>query len=128
MLHESLRTLDYHFGYTLVMLGCFIECGINHFHVRSLNGFLNIGNFLGTLIDQKNDHMHSGVGVFHTFGHCLKKRGLTGFRRGYDHSSLSLTDGRHQVHDTHGDRCTGNIEFDLFIREDRRHVFEIGSL
>ena len=60
-------------------------------------------------------------------GYLLKQRRLSGLWRGYDHSPLSLSDRRQEVNDPHGGRCPSTLQPQPFIREDRGHIFKIGS-
>ena len=71
MLYETLCALDDHLGNTLMILGKLIEGGVDDLHVRSFNGFLDIGYFLGTLIDQKDDQMDLGIVQLNGLGHFL---------------------------------------------------------
>ena len=111
-----------------MMLRKLIKSGIDHFHIISVDRFLNIGNFLGTLIDQQDQHMHLGIAAQNRFSHFLQQRCLTCLGRGYDHTTLSLTDGTHQIHNSHGNAAAGSLHFDPLIGEDRSHIFECHSL
>ena len=48
--------------------------------------------------------------------------------RGYDHTTLSLTDRAYQIHDSHSHAAAGSLHLDALIREDRRHILECHSL
>ena len=111
-----------------MVLGKLIEGGIDHFHIVSVDCFLNIGNFLGTLIDQQDQHMHLGITVQNRLCHFLQQCGLTSLGRGYDHTTLSLTDRAYQIHDSHSHAAAGSLHLDALIREDRRHILECHSL
>ena len=58
VLHQTLRPLNHHFRYTLVMIRKLVKSRINHFHIMPFNGLLNIGNLLGTFVNQENNQMH----------------------------------------------------------------------
>ena len=111
-----------------MMLGKFIESRVNDFYIISVDCFLNIGNFLGTLIDQQDQHMHLGITAQNRFSHFLQQRRLTCLGRGYDHTTLSLTNGTHQIHNSHGNAAAGSLHFDPLIGEDRSHIFKCHSL
>lgn len=69
--------------------------------------------------------MHILIILKDGLGNIFQKGCLTGFRRGYDHSSLSLSDGADQVYDTHGSCAACTFHNQSLIRENRRHIFEI---
>ena len=58
MFDKALCALDHHLGYSLMMLGKFIESRVNDFYIISVDRFPNIGNFLRSFIDQQDQHMH----------------------------------------------------------------------
>ena len=110
-----------------MMLRKFIKRGIDHFHIRSLDCFLDIGNLLRTLIDQKDNEMHIFIILKDGLGNVLQKGCLTGFRRRYDHSSLSLSDRADQVYNAHGSCTACTLHNQSLIRKDRCHIFKIIS-
>ena len=128
MLYKTAGTLHYHLRYTLVMLRKLIKGRIDNLYIRSLNGFLYVCYLLRTLIDEKNDQMHIFIIFQDRLGYILQEGGLSCFRRGNDHTSLSLSDGADKVHDTHCCCSAGTLHDQPFIREDGCHVFKIISL
>ncbi len=124
VLHKTLRPLDHHLRNPLVVLRQFVECRVDHLYVRAFDRLLDIRHFLRSFIDQKNDQMRVRSRPCQRLRHFLEQRCLTGFRRGHDHSSLSFSDRTHQIHDTHGNRCSGCFQTQSFVREDRRQIFE----
>ena len=71
MFNQTLCTLDHHLGNSFVMLRQLIKGRIDYFYIISDNGFLDVGNFLRTLVDQQNDQVHIWViskdGLCHLF-------------------------------------------------------------
>ncbi len=74
--------------------------------------------------------MDLGVVGLDRLGDLLHDRGLARFRRGHDEASLTLADGRDQVHDPrrHVGRVTGHLERETLIGEQRGEVLEAGAL
>ena len=72
--------------------------------------------------------MHLGITAQNRFCHFLQQRCLTCLGRGYDHTTLSLTDGTHKIHNSHSNAAAGSLHFDPLIGEDRSHIFECHSL
>ena len=71
MFNQTLCTLDHHLGNSFVMLRQLVKGGIDHLHIGADDRFLNIRNFLGTLVDQKDDQMHIRVVGGHGLCHLL---------------------------------------------------------
>ena len=128
MFYKAACTLYNHLGYTLMMLRKLIKCGINNFHVRSLYCFPDIGNFLRTFINKKNDQMHILVILRNRFRNILEQSSFTCLRRGNDHTTLSLSDRADQIYDTHGSSSARPLHDQTFIWEDWGHIFKIVSL
>lgn len=81
MLYQTLRTLDHHLGYPLVMFRQLVKCRVDYFHIWSRDCFPDIGYLLRTLIDQKNQKMHVRLSFLNRECHFFEKGCLTGFRR-----------------------------------------------
>ena len=124
MLHQTLGTLDHHLRNPLVMLRQFVEGGIDHFHIGSADGFLDVRHFLRALVNQKYQHMHVRIGAQDGLCHLLQQSGLSRLRRRYDHASLSLAHGAHQIHGSHGYAAAGRLQPNPLVGENRRHVLE----
>ena len=92
MLYKTACTLNDHLWNSSVMLRKFVKGRMNNLDIVALDFFLDVGYFLRTLIDQKNDKMHIRAVFEDRFGHILEKCGLTSLRRRYDHASLPFTD------------------------------------
>ena len=71
MLHQALGPLNDHFGNPFMALRQLVKGGIDHLHIGADDRFLNIRNFLGTLVDQKDDQMHIRVVGGHGLCHLL---------------------------------------------------------
>ena len=71
MLYKTSRALDHHLRNAFVALRELVEGGIDDFHVRSHNGFLDICDFLRTLVNQEDDHMHVRIVCRHGFCHLF---------------------------------------------------------
>ena len=124
MLHQSLGTLNDHLGHSLMMLRQFIKGRIDDLHILTDDGLLNVRYLLRSLVDQKNQHMHLGVGVKDRLRHFLQQGSLTGLRRRNDHSSLSLTHRTDQIGHTHGNTAAGALQLNALIRENRSHLIK----
>ena len=61
MLYQTARTLNYHLRNASVVLRKLVKCRINNLNVIAFDFFFDIGNFLRTLINQKNDQMHGRI-------------------------------------------------------------------
>ena len=102
-----------------MVLRQFIKGGIDHFHIRTFDSLLDIRYFLGALVDQQNDQMHFRIVLFDGFCHFFQQRGLTCFRRRYDHTSLPLAHRAHQIHDAHSNGRTSGLKLQSLFWENR---------
>ena len=93
MLYQSSGPFDDHLGNPSVVVRRLVEGGVDDFHVVAPDGFLDIRDFLGALVDQQDDQMDFGVIAEHRFCCVLKKGRLAGLGRRDDHASLSFSDG-----------------------------------
>ena len=128
VLHEALSSLDDHLGHPLVVLGEFVEGGINDLDIGAFDRLLDIRHFFRSLVDEQDDEMNLGIVGFDRLGDLLHERRLSCLGGGYDHTSLPLADRAHKVHDSHGNAGAGLFQPDPFIGEDRRHIFKIIAL
>ena len=111
MFHQTLCPSQYHLRHTLMMFRELVERGIDNFYIISADRFLNIRNFLRTLIDQQNESSaYPDDCCVISRRHLLHQRCLTCLGRRYDHASLSLADRTEQIHDTHGHRAAGSLQ------------------
>ena len=106
MLDQTFCTLDYHLRYTLMVIWKLIKCRIDNLNIFTLDRLADICHFLWTLIDQKHDQMHVPVSCADTLCNRFQQGCLTCLWRRYDHTSLSLSDRRKQIHDTDSDRSS----------------------
>lgn len=58
VLHQTLCALYHHLRNPLMVVGQLIKGRVNHLDIRSLNRLLDVGNLLGTFINQQDNHMH----------------------------------------------------------------------
>ena len=110
-----------------MMLWKLIKGGIDNFYIWPYNGFFDVSYFLRTLIDQKNDQMHVRIVSQNRLCHIFQQSCLTGFRRRYDHSSLSFTDRADQIYDPHGNCAARSFHYQSLIWKNRCHIFKIIS-
>ena len=87
----------------------------------------HVGDFLGTLVDEQDDHVDLGVIGGDGVGDILQQHRLTRLGLRYDEAALSLTDGGEEVDDTHSRLVLdcGAIacsEVELLLWEDGRQV------
>ena len=80
-LHQTLCTLDGHLRNSLVVLRQLIKRGIDHFHIRSLQCLTNIRDFLGTLINQKDNEVNVRIIGLDRLGNLFHQSGFAGLRR-----------------------------------------------
>jgi hypothetical protein len=64
-----------------------------------LHAALEVGDFLGTLVDEQHHAMHLGVIGGDGVADLLEDRGLAGARRRDDETAGALADGRDEVDD-----------------------------
>ena len=127
MFHQTTCTFYYHFRHTFMMFRKLIKCRINDFHIIATDGLPDICNLLRALIDQKNDQMHVRIVSQNRLCHIFQQSCLTGFRRRYDHSSLSFTDRADQIYDPHGNCAARSFHYQSLIWKNRCHIFKIIS-
>ena len=125
MLDQTLGPFNDHFRYPFMVLGQLVKSRINDFHIGAFNGFPDIRDFLGTLIDQQDDQVDLRIVIFDGTGHLFEQGRLTGLGRGDDHAPLAFADRTDQVHDPHGDAGAFPFQADPFIRKYRCHVFKV---
>ena len=127
VLNQTFCTLDHHLWHTFMMLRKLIKGRINNFHIIPFNGFFDVGYFFRTFIDQKDQKMDLRIILPHRKRHLLQQGCLTCFRRWYDHASLSLTNWRDQIHNTHCSAALSRFQSETFIWENRCHIFKVHS-
>ena len=73
--------------------------------------------------------MHGRIIGGNGLGHLLQKRRFSCLGRRHNHASLSLSDGRQQVHHPHGCRIfpSAHLQAQSLVGENRRQIFEIGT-
>src|SRR5574343_1156603 len=96
VLDQALGFLNHHLGDLYVTYGWFVKGRGNHF---AAHGALHFGHFFRTFIDQQYDQYHIRVAGGTGVRNVLQHDRLTGFRRGDQQTTLSLTDWRHHVDD-----------------------------
>ena len=126
MLYQALRPLDHHLRHTLVVLRQFIKRRVDDFNIVSLDGLLDVRYLLRTLVDQQDQQMDLRIIPPYGQRHLLKQGCLTSFRRRHDHTALPLPDRRQEIYDPHGSARLAALKPESLIREDRRHILEIG--
>ena len=91
-----------------------------------INGAGHIGHFLRTFVDEQ--HHDIGLGMVGSDGvrDILHQYGFTGLGLGHNESTLTFTDRREEVDDTHAGVCSGLVatEYELFLGEERCQVLE----
>ena len=92
------------------------------------DGALDLGDLLGTLVDQKDNELHLGVVLHHGVGDVLEQGGLAGAGRGDDEAALPLSDRRHEIHDTGGEALGDSLELDPLVRADGGQFLEEGDV
>ena len=125
MLRQTLRSGQNHLRHLDVMLRHFIEGGVDHISVFQTP--LHVGHFLRPFVHQQHDHLRVRIMLLNAACDLLQKYGLTGLRRCDDEASLPLSDGSHQVDESER-KVSAVLQYQPFIREDRRQRFKIRTL
>ena len=89
----------------------------------------HIGDLLGTLVDEQDDHVDLGVVSCDGVGDILEQDSLTRLGLSDDQTTLSLTYGGKEVYDTHRylvlyGGVTWGLKLELLVGEDRGEVVE----
>ena len=117
--------LNHHFG-DLDVARCFLVKGAcDDFDARR-SVALEIGDFFGTLVDQKNDRVDIRMVRRDCIGDLLQNDCFSSARRRNDQSALAKTEGRHHIDDARFDACwlIQHLEMDARIRVQRREILE----
>ena len=93
-----------------------------------MNGSLHVGNFFGTLVDQKAHQMH--FGIVRRNGRCdiLQDRGFARLGRRNDKTTLAFADRCAQINNSRSDRGSSVLKHQAFIREYRRQISKANTL
>ncbi len=91
VLDEPLRLLDHHLGDLHVPARGFVEGRADDLGLRHLR--LEVGDFLGPLVDEQHDQRDLGMILDDRVRHLLQQDRLAGARRRDDQAALSLADG-----------------------------------
>jgi hypothetical protein len=86
---------------------------------------LEVGDFLGTLVDEQHDDLDVGVVLGDRLGHLLHQHGLARAGRGDDQHALALADRGHQVDDAALDLVGRGLEDETLLGVQRRQVLEV---
>mmetsp|Transcript_18535 Transcript_18535/g.30416 ORF Transcript_18535/g.30416 Transcript_18535/m.30416 type:complete len:299 (+) Transcript_18535:12857-13753(+) len=97
MLDQALGFLDDHLGNCHVPCRWFVKGRTDNL---TLHRPLHVGNFLGPLINQKDDQITFRMVLRDAAGDVLQQNSLTRPWRGNNQRPLPFTDGRHQIDNT----------------------------
>jgi len=122
---EPLCLFDHHFSDLDVTGRRLVEGRRNDFTIHRA---LHVGDFLRSLVNQKNDQIAFRVVVGDGLGNVLKKNGFTRARRRCDQRALALAERCHQIDHPRRQILDGRI-FDFhpeaFVRVKRSEVVKM---
>ena len=105
-----------------MVLGLFVERRRKHHRLRVA---LHVGDFLGALVDEKDDEHRLGVVLGNRIGHLLEKNRLADARRRDNEAALSEADRREEVDDARRELLRVGLEDDAPRRERGGQVLEV---
>jgi len=122
LLDETLGTVNGDLGNPgvaaeITVVGTGVEFGLRH-------GASDLGHLLGAFVHEQDDEFHLGVILHHGIGDVLEQGGLAGAGRGYNESTLTFADGRHQVDHACGESLWHCFQRDALIRTDRGQLLK----
>ena len=123
-LNHATRLLHHHLGDLDVADRFFVEGACDNLDMRRRVA-TEVGDFLGTLVDEKDDHMNilviGGDGV----GDLLQNHGLAGARRSDDERALAEAQRRNHVDHARFDLARAkHLKMDALVRVERGEVLE----
>ena len=123
-LDHTLGLVEHNLSDTDVTICWLIEGRSNNFGIYA---GCHVGHFLWTLINEQDDHIHLGVIRCDCISNILQQNSFPCLRLCDDETTLSLTDRRKEINNTHSNLVlhrgvTWRLELELLIGEDRREV------
>src|SRR5580704_17554526 len=119
VLDETLRLFDHHFGDLDVTSGGLVKGRGDDF---AFHRALHVGNFFRALVNQQDHQNNFRMIRGDRVGDVLQEHGLAGARRRNDQAALPFAEGRKQIHDAGAGVFAGGLEFEAFLRIQRRQV------
>jgi len=110
---------DHELGHVRVVLRGHVE---GRGHDGTADGALHIRDLLGTLVYEKAEEVHLGVVCRDGLADLLEHGGLAGLGRAHDESTLTLTDGSHEVDGTAGDGLPAVLHDESLVGVDGREI------
>ncbi len=125
MFDKTTGFVQHHLGHLDVPFGRFVEGGGDNL---TLDGTLHVGHFFGALINEQHDDRGFRVVGGDAVGDLLEQYRLTREGRGHDKTTLALTDGGDEIHDTHADLILTHFQGKALIGVDGREAVEDNPL
>ena len=123
-LHHAARLLHDHLGDLDVADRLLVKGARDDLDMRRRVA-AEVGDFLGTLVDEQDDHMDILVVRRDRVRDLLEDHGLAGARRRHDERALAEAERRHHVDDARLDLARAeHLEVDALVRVERREVLE----
>ena len=121
MLDEALGFFEHHLGDLRVAFGRFVERRTDDL---GIDGALEVGDFLGALVDEQHDDDRFGVVRQDGVGDFLQQDRFARARRRDDEAALAFADGGEQIHHARVDLLGFGFEDEAAGREKRREIVE----
>ena len=122
-LHHALGLLQHDAGNLYVAVGRLVEGRGNHLGINRTG---HVGYLLRTLVNEQHHDVCLRMVGGYSVGYVLHQNGLTRLWLGHDERTLTLTDGREQVNDTHAGISSGSVatKCEFLVGEEWGEVFE----
>ena len=124
-LHHALRALDGQVGDAQVALDVLV---VGRGPDLGGHAALEIGDFLGPLIDEQDHHMALGMVFQHAQGDIAEQRGLAGAGRRDDQAAGALAERAEQIYRAGGQAMVLHLELQLLVGRDGGQLGEIGQV
>ena len=90
-----------------------------------INAACHVGNLLGSLVDEQDNHVGVGMVLRYRVGNILEQYSLTCLGRSHDESTLPLANGRKHVDDASRDVGASVVnEVELLVGEQWHQMLE----
>jgi len=122
---EAFGAFDDHVGDLGVTAWCLVEGGGEH---AAADGFLEVGDFLGTLVEQEDDQFGFWVVGADGLGDLFEEDGFAAARRGDDEAALAFAEGGDEIEDADGEKLGATaIEMEALVWELGGEFVELGA-
>ena len=124
--YHTFRLVEHNLGDLDVAFCRLIESRSDDFGIDAAS---HIGNFLGTFVNQQDNHIDLRMVRRDSIRYILEQNRLTGFRRSHDQTTLSLAYRREKIHEADSSSIvhlcgTTFTKHELLVGEERGKMFE----